>query len=300
MSLISIVIPTYNHAHFLEKALQSVFDQTYTNWEIIIVDNHSTDNTVEIINKFKDPRINHFLIHNQGVIAASRNFGIQKAKGDWIAFLDSDDYWYFDKLVTIINTIKTNVAVDVLCTDEVLVNLNSGKSQILKYGPFTKHFYKTMLLYGNRLSTSATIVKHSFLKENSLLFNESPDFVTVEDYDLWLNLARLNAKFFFINKIMGAYVIHSSNSSTQLARHEKNYKKLMLEHIYTIQQFETRPDRLWKRIMIRFKIAEIKKIISKRYFLRAFGMTVHLMFFNPINMMCYFIRKFNFKRMNLN
>ncbi len=93
-TLVSVVIPTYNHARFLGRALQSVMDQTYKNWEVIIIDNHSQDNTDEIVEAFKDPRITLLKIHNNGVIAASRNMGIRAAKGEWIAFLDSDDHWY--------------------------------------------------------------------------------------------------------------------------------------------------------------------------------------------------------------
>ena len=96
--LISIVIPTYNHGTYLKRALQSVLDQTYLNWEAIVIDNHSTDDTAEIMTNFNDQRIKYLKIHNNGVIAASRNAGINIAKGEWIAFLDSDDWWTEDKL----------------------------------------------------------------------------------------------------------------------------------------------------------------------------------------------------------
>ena len=96
--LVSVVIPTYNHARYLRRALQSVIDQTYTNWEVIVIDNYSKDSTDGVMASFTDPRIVYLKIHNNGVIAASRNVGIRKAKGDWIAFLDSDDFWTADKL----------------------------------------------------------------------------------------------------------------------------------------------------------------------------------------------------------
>ena len=71
--LVSVVIPTYNHAHFLGVALESVIDQTYTNWEAIVIDNHSTDDTDAVVRSFKDSRISLLKIHNDGVIAASRS-----------------------------------------------------------------------------------------------------------------------------------------------------------------------------------------------------------------------------------
>ena len=98
INLVSVVIPTYNHAHYLKQALQSVIDQTYDNWEALVVDNHSEDNTDDIVNSFNDKRIKLFKIHNKGIIAASRNLGIKHSIGKWVAFLDSDDWWYPERL----------------------------------------------------------------------------------------------------------------------------------------------------------------------------------------------------------
>src|SRR3990172_8575884 len=107
--LVSVVIPTYNHARFLGRALQSVLDQTYTNWEAIVIDNHSQDNTDEIVDSFRDPRIILLTIYNNGVIAASRNMGIRAAKGEWIAFLDSDDWWTPNKIQVCLEQINDKV-----------------------------------------------------------------------------------------------------------------------------------------------------------------------------------------------
>ena len=86
---VSIIIPTYNNAEFWRKALKSVIGQTYNSWEAIVIDNNSTDQTDEVINKFQDIRIKYYKISNYGIIAKSRNLGISLAKGEWIAFLDS-------------------------------------------------------------------------------------------------------------------------------------------------------------------------------------------------------------------
>ena len=96
--LISVVIPTYKHAHLIGRALKSVINQTYTNWEIIVVDNHSPDETDQVVQSFLDSRIRLLKIHNKGIIATSRNMGIREAKGEWIAFVDSDDWWVSNKL----------------------------------------------------------------------------------------------------------------------------------------------------------------------------------------------------------
>ena len=96
--LVSVIVPTYNHATHLSRALRSVFKQTYENWELIVVDNHSTDNTEALVESFNSPRVKYLKINNHGVIAVSRNAGIEAAEGEWVAFLDADDFWSEDKI----------------------------------------------------------------------------------------------------------------------------------------------------------------------------------------------------------
>ena len=101
----SVVIPSYNQGRYLKKALDSVFNQTFKNFEVILIDNNSTDNTKKIIKAFKK-KIIYKKIKNLGVIAKSRNKGISISRGKWIAFLDSDDYWEKNKLKSIYKKIK--------------------------------------------------------------------------------------------------------------------------------------------------------------------------------------------------
>lgn len=292
MTLISIVIPTYNHAHFLERALQCIYDQTYNNWEIVLVDNHSEDNTAGVVSRFQDGRIKHLLIRNNGIIAASRNLGIQNASGEWIAFLDSDDYWQPDKLEVVVRNIAADKDCDVFCHDEMMVNIKTGEKKMLHYGPYTADFYQTMLVYGNRLSTSATVVRTSFLTNNTLLFSEDPDLVTVEDYDLWLNLARLGARFLFIPEIKGEYVIHANNSSAQLQRHHNNLINLLKKHTFALQNFEPDKEALWKKVKVRVDIAEIKHAVAGKEYLVSLKKLFRLFVFNPVNCFSFLFSKF--------
>jgi glycosyltransferase involved in cell wall biosynthesis len=91
-------VPTYNRRHLIGETIQSVIDQSYKNWELIIVDDGSTDDTKRKIEEFKNDRIRYFFIEHRGVIGAVRNNGINYARGEFIAFLDSDDLWQPDKL----------------------------------------------------------------------------------------------------------------------------------------------------------------------------------------------------------
>jgi glycosyltransferase involved in cell wall biosynthesis len=255
---ISVVIPTYNHAHFLKRALQSVLDQNYSNLEILVIDNHSEDNTDEIVLEFNDERIKLFKIHNNGIIAASRNLGIKESKGAWIAFLDSDDLWYSTKFNTIMDSLILE-DFDVISTDEIMVNIETGKKHHLRYGPYTNDFYKTMLLYGNRLSTSATVLNSNFVNFNKVFFRENKDFNTVEDYDLWLRLALAGARFKFFNKIEGEYTIHADNTSHNKQLHENNLYRLLSDHVFNLQTISSNNDYLLKMAFSRVHLYKLLK-----------------------------------------
>jgi glycosyltransferase involved in cell wall biosynthesis len=267
---ISIVIPTYNHAHFLGYALQSVLNQTYTNWEVIVIDNHSQDNTDEVVQQFSDRRIILHKIHNHGVIAISRNTGILAAKGEWVAFLDSDDLWYPQKLEITVIEIQKNASIDVFSTDEVMVDEMSNRKRLLKYGPYCQNFYRTLLIEGNRLSPSATLVRLDFLKKHKILFRESDEFVTAEDYDFWMLLAQAGASFKFIRSVQGEYRIHAINNSNQIDRHSQAVSNVARNHTFKLQTFQYDVNKLWRKINARLMLAQAKAQFGQNKFVPGF------------------------------
>ena len=127
----SVIIPTYNQASLLEKAVKSVLNQSFKNFEIIIVDNYSDDETQKIVESFQSKKIIYKKIENHGVIARSRNLGIKISSGKWLAFLDSDDSWYKEKLQIVSDFLQGNNSYDVICTDELIINEILNKK---KYG----------------------------------------------------------------------------------------------------------------------------------------------------------------------
>ena len=217
----SIVIPTYNQANFLKKALNSILAQSYKNYEIIIVDNYSKDNTAKIVSNFKNKKIRYFKKKNFGVIAKSRNLGIKKAKGKWIAFLDSDDSWFPQRLNIVKKFINRKKKYKVFCTDEIILN-KKNKMHLWRYGPRKFNFYKQLLENGNCLSTSASIIEKKFLKNNKILYEEKKSFITSEDYDLFLNIAHKTNKFYFINKPLGMHIFHKESESSKFKKHRKS------------------------------------------------------------------------------
>jgi glycosyltransferase involved in cell wall biosynthesis len=262
--LISVVLPTYNHGEFIGKAIQSVLSQTYQNFEIIVIDNNSVDETYKVISGFNDDRIKYYLIDNDGIIAKSRNWGIIQSKGEWISFLDSDDIWYYDKLYDFVTLISEGNSSQVFVHNEYLHHLASGKKKIISCGPYTREFYKDMLIYGNRVSTSAVMVNRSFLMKNELLFNESKEFISVEDYDLWLRIANLGGKYFFLEKPLGEYIIHDNNTSSNTLRSIQNLTLVLKYHVYQLQDFEVDKDLLWRRVKVKIDLMEFRYKFENR------------------------------------
>ncbi|HUX91560.1 MAG TPA: glycosyltransferase [Gallionellaceae bacterium] len=211
-ALVSVVIPTYNHAHFLGRALQSVLDQTYTNWEAIVIDNHSQDNTDDVVERFADPRISLLKIHNNGVIAASRNRGILAAKGEWVAFLDSDDWWVPCKLLECLK--EQNNGVDFFYHDLRIVREKPSifKASVVKSRQLSKPVLIDLLAGGNVIANSSVVVRKNLLTQIGGL-DEDRQMIGCEDYNLWLRVAQKSDAFLYIPKTLGYYLLHGNGVS---------------------------------------------------------------------------------------
>lgn len=268
--LITVVIPTYNHADFLKRALTSIVSQDYSCWEVIVIDNHSKDNTDEVVRSFENPKIKLLKIHNNGVIAASRNLGISQSSGEWIAFMDSDDIWYKSRLSVCAKFFTDqNNEFDVISTDEIMVSNVGNAKKILRHGPASNNLYRDMILYGNRLSPSATIVRKLFLNQNNLRFSEELKFVSAEDYDFWLRLALQKSSFLFLSSIEGEYTIHSGNTSSQIDKHITAIKCVLKKHVFELQEFQSDKAQLWRKVKSRIYISHALKRLKKLELLKA-------------------------------
>lgn len=226
----SIVIPTYNHAEFIGRCIESLLRQTYQNWEAIIVNNFSEDNTIEVVEKFNDPRIRLINNANGGVIAVSRNKGLSLAKGNWICFLDSDDWWYPNKLEASLKYLDKYDLVYHNLDKNYSANKSNGKVYGRQlYGDITKD----LLVNGNGIPNSSVIVRKKIIDEIGFI-SEDKNLIAVEDWDYWIRAAFVTNKFKFINQSLGAYWIgeNISVSEKQIIR-EKNlfdkYKNLLNE-----------------------------------------------------------------------
>jgi glycosyltransferase involved in cell wall biosynthesis len=280
----SVIIPTFNHANFLKLALCSLIKQTFTDWECVIIDNHSQDHTDHVVAEFRDPRLRLMKIYNNGVIAASRNLGLDSATGEWVAFLDADDVWYSTRLEKIAAAIAEDEQLDVISTDEWSVHLNTQQKSSLRYGPYCPNFYQALLKDGNRLSTSATAIRREFLERESLRFRENAEFITVEDYDLWMRVARAGAKFLFISSYEGEYTVHGSNSSANMQRHYMNLKSLLQDHVFNLQEFSKDRESVWRYVLARVCLSEALAYSQKGQLLRSAQLCAQAILCSPIGL----------------
>lgn len=207
MSFISVVMPSYNSAVFISDAISSVISQTFNDWELLIIDDCSRDQSFSIAQEYAkiDNRIKVIKLKKNSGVANARNIGIENAKGDYIAFLDSDDYWHPDKLEKQINFFQNNPNIDIIFSGYYRFN---GRGILGKVNvPIRAIEYKD-LLKGNCIGNLTGIYKrHKFsdIRQKN---------VGAEDYLFWLEIfSNSNAKGAGIAESLAYYRVAESSKS---------------------------------------------------------------------------------------
>ncbi len=283
----SVIVPTYNRAEKLRRAAMSVLAQTFGDFELLIMDDGSRDHSEATMAALNDERIHYHWAPNSGGPATPRNRGIALARGQWLCFLDADDLWYPEKLQTIHNSIVANPAVDVICNDEYQRNVHSDELTYLRFGPDSPALYEEMLINGNRLSSSATVVRRTVIEQSGIRFNQSGDYFAVEDYDFALQLAHQGYRFRFISVPLGEYLIDGDNISSEPVRNRHNLGVLLHDHVFSIQTFQANRDRLWRRVSLRLKTYDIKVLLARRQYLKAASEIISTLLRSPFACAAY-------------
>ena len=212
--LVSIIMPSYNTADFIEKSIKSVINQTYKNWELIIVDDCSTDNTDEVVEKFlSDKRIVYIKNEKNSGAAVSRNCALREAKGKWIAFLDSDDLWHPQKLEKQIEFME-KTGYKFTYTD-YQIQLNG------EWLPY--------IIYGPEKVTKRKIKDYCYFSTITVMYErEYVGLIQIEpvrknnDYAMWLKIIEKTPCYRFPENL-SVYVKHdgsiSSGSKWKLIKH---------------------------------------------------------------------------------
>jgi glycosyltransferase involved in cell wall biosynthesis len=224
---VSIITPTYNSERFIAETIVSVQAQTYQDWEMIIVDDCSTDKTAEIVSSFqeKDSRIKYFYNSTNKGSALSRNLALQKAKGKWIAFLDSDDIWHPEKLEKQIEFMTKN-NYHFSYTNYCEIDENSKETGILITGPKVITD-KLMIAY---CWPGCLTVMYDAEKVGII---QTVDIKINEEYALWIKIAK-NLNCYLLDENLAKYRRHNKSLTSQ------SYFKLIKWHYLMFRKSENR------------------------------------------------------------
>ena len=228
--LISIIIPTFKRRNKIEKAIQSLILQKFQNWEAIIVDNNSNDGTKEFILNLNDKRFKFYEINNNGIISKSRNYAIELSNAEYIAFLDSDDWWSVNKLSIVKDYILKGYKFIYHNHWIYKKDLLFKKTKFISR-KFSKNIYEDLLMNGPNFATSSVVVeKKKFIEIGC--FDENVELISWEDYDAWLKFSKSNNNFIHINEFLSFIRIDEDNNLTnekKIKNINSFYKKYLKE-----------------------------------------------------------------------
>lgn len=263
--LVSVIIPTYNRGSFIKETINSVLNQTYQNFEILVIDDGSTDNTKEIVHSFNDQRIQYIHQKHSGFPAVARNTGMKIAKGEYIAFLDSDDLWFPQKL-------EKQMKLFEIYPGKLLISTNGIIFPVKPYIRFLdfkrdKIISLNELLRKNIIINSSVLMKRSIINEIGFL-DENSALKSGQDYDYWLRLLKYKENSILILKdILVKYRDHESFriSTSKDPRHflKKYRKKKYIYNKHT--DFNNNYIKgLLRDLLYQYKVSRIKNRLLKK------------------------------------
>jgi len=224
---VSVIIPTYNRAHLVSRAIQSVLNQTYQDFEIIVVDDTSADNTEEVIKSFNDPRIRYMRHEQNRGGSAARNTGIKATKGEYIAFLDSDDEWLPEKLGRQLQVFAESATqVGLVYTGETVIDSGMGRVLNKKAATLTGDVHDR-LLKGDFIGTCSSVMVKKTAIEEVDGFDEQ--LVSRQDWDCWLLITQHHSVACVPESLIIRYTGQQAISS-ELRRIAKGTRVVIAKH----------------------------------------------------------------------
>ena len=213
--VVSVIMPAYNVAGFIAAAIESVLKQTYTHWELLVIDDGSTDATPEVIGRCRDGRIRRFRTSNRG-LAAARNYGLTRARGELIAFLDSDDLWFPDKLDVQVGVLERERNVGLVYSNVWRISESGRRLGMRRFAlsRLPQGSCLDSLLVRNGVIAPSTVMLRRSVIEKAGTFE--PTLRAVEDWDLWWRAA-LYFDFRYLARPLAAYRIRTGALTRQYA-----------------------------------------------------------------------------------
>lgn len=270
--MVSIIVLTYNRINLLTKTINSILKQTYPDFEIIIVNDGSNDNTDNLKTIFPDKKVKLFNLSKQNNLAKLRNYGVQKAAGEYIAFCDDDDLWIETKLEIQIQLLKN---FDFVCSNAKLIDIDDNIVSEKYLNIETSILDTKSLLLNNSIMPSSVVFNKKILNDNKP-FDEFNYINLCEDYNLWIKLSSIT-QLYFLNEEL---IYHRTHNSW--ARSFNNSRQIYLNHLSLLKPF-TKSENVEIRdaaylSILNNKIYELKNFFNNKKYLSVFNKSVGLMF----------------------
>jgi glycosyltransferase involved in cell wall biosynthesis len=255
--LVSIIMNCYNGEEFLREAMDSVIAQDYKNWEIIFWDNCSTDKSAEIAQSYKDSRIRYFRGDKHVLLGEARNYAIEKARGDFIAFLDVDDLWMKTKLSEQIQVFSTHSEIGL------------AYSRHVKFSKNAEMFYPSIksdrilnarnLIGEYDVGLSSVMVKVSIAKEKDIYFN--PVFNLIEEFDYFLRIA-CHADVYYTGKVLMRCRLHDNNTTKLSDRWAEEYG-IFIENVKMNKTMYPGLEPYLREVVIKYAVSKVFYYLKK-------------------------------------
>ena len=265
MKKVSVILTTYNGATrgYLNSAIESVLNQTFKDYELIIVDDGSTDNTKSSCSKFLTRPNVSYLYKENGGPASARNIGVKKSKGEFICFIDDDDLWNQNKLEKQVNFFRnqSDKKIGMIYTSIEFIYKN-GKAKRIKFSNTNGNIYKELFLENIINATSSVMIKKNVFDKVGY-FNENELIKGCEDYEMWIRIAKV-FDIYSLNEVLVKYRLHDISLSSNRKKMEfalyialyyalKNDKSIDENWVYNNYYKKITIDRLLRKNYIEFR-----------------------------------------------
>ncbi len=255
MPKVSVIIPAYNTASYLAEAVESVLNQSFRDFEILIVNDGSTDSTLEVARKF-EPLVKVFSKENGGP-ASARNLAIKHSTGEYIAFLDSDDLWEEGKLAEQVAYLKNHPQVALVYGEALMFAHNDNKREVRRKIGYTQEPTFKKLLFGDFIPNSTVVIRRTCFDEVGL-FNEDSDLIGAEDFEYWLRVTHSH-KLAGLARPLAFYRVREGN----LVGDGKDIEKGLGLTLLVLRKIEKQFPKVWQENQIS------RELLFARFHIRA-------------------------------
>ena len=256
MPKVSVIVPCFNRATLLPRALESIFAQTFKDYEVIVVDDGSTDDTPQVMKQYNG-RVQYIRKENGGS-ASARNRGIEEAKGEYIAFLDSDDYWTPEKLAEQVKVLDVQKNIGIVYARMPIINEKGERVGTKPAGISGRNFKELMEHWGDMPTSTVMTRRECFTKAG--MFDTS--LTTMEDIDMWLRISRHYDLYEIENKVLAYYSRHDEQITKSKT---KMYQGLVRIYTKILNSYDDIPKQLFID-----RVASNQYTLSRNYYFEGF------------------------------